>query len=189
MSQLKGLAFKDGDVPQAREGAIEVHEAQPKGSGPSFPPISVPACQPLIDIRNGEGSFAHVFQIFNWKENLWGGASTLASYEDNEAKKHFAELKRALAACRSYEGEGWVGKFRATVATEAPPPVGDEALAFREIIPQGPEQPGDRNEQFIVVRTGNAIVTFSMLDVGKSSSFPTELVSRQVERLRTAQHL
>ncbi|MFF5768587.1 hypothetical protein ACFY8F_39465 [Streptomyces tanashiensis] len=57
---------------------------------------------------------------------------------------------------------------------------------FREIIP-GPEQPQDRNEQFIVVRAGNAIATFSELGFGAGLSFPTEPVSRQVERLRIAQ--
>ncbi|MET9376210.1 hypothetical protein ABZX98_18975 [Streptomyces sp. NPDC002992] len=116
-----------------------------------------------------------------------GGGSTLASYQAGKAEQRFAELKQALATCRSYEGEGWVGKFKATVKTEAPPQVGDEAVAFREIMPMGPEQPGDRNEQFIVVRTGNTIATFSELSVGAGLSFPAELVSRQVERLRNAQ--
>ncbi|MER8042660.1 hypothetical protein [Streptomyces sp. NPDC094032] len=185
-ASLKGLAFKDGEVPQAYE-PIEVQEPQPEGSGRSFPPVSVPACQPLVDVRTGKGSSAHVFQIFNWKENLMGGGSTLASYESDQAQQRFAELKQALSTCRSYEGEGYVGPFKATVTTETPPRVGDEAVAFREIIPMGPEQPGDRNEQFIVVRTGNAIATFSELSVGKGLSFPSELISRQVERLQNAQ--
>ncbi|MET9834354.1 hypothetical protein ABZ078_34825 [Streptomyces sp. NPDC006385] len=185
-AQLKNLAFKDGEVPQAHE-PITVKEPQPQGSGRSFPPVSVPACQPLIDIRNGEGSSAHVFQIFNWKENIMGGSSTLASYEEDKAEQRFAEVKQALTTCRSYEGESYAGRFKATVRTETPPQVGEEALAFREIIPMGPDQPGDRNEQFIVVRTGNTIATFSELGVGADLSFPTELISRQVERLRNAQ--
>ncbi|WP_234334810.1 hypothetical protein [Streptomyces sp. NRRL S-118] len=185
MAQLKTLAFKSGEVPQAHE-PIEVREPMPEGSGRTFPPISDPSCQPLIDARSGEGSFAHVFQTFNWKENIMGGGSTLASYEGDQAEQRFAELKRALATCRSYEGEGWVGKFKATVKTEAPPQVGDEAVAFREVMP-AVEMPGDRNEQFIVVRTGNTIATFSELSVGTPLSFPAELVSRQVERLRNAQ--
>ncbi|MEU4101074.1 hypothetical protein AB0F16_10805 [Streptomyces tanashiensis] len=100
-----------------------MQEPMPKGSGRTFPPISDSSCQPLIDARSGEGSFDHVFQIFNWKKN---------------------------------------------------------------IIP-GPEQPQDRNEQFIVVRTGSATATFSELGFGAGLSFPTELVSRQAERLRIAQ--
>ncbi len=141
----------------------------------------------MIDIRSGQRASAHIFQIFNWKGDIWAGGSTLASYKDGKAEQYFAELKQALASCRSYEGEGYAGKFKATVAVEAPPKVGDEAVSFREIIPMGPEHPGDRNEQFIVVRAGNTIVKFSMLNVGGSSSFPAELVSRQVERLQNAQ--
>ncbi|GGR41487.1 hypothetical protein [Streptomyces roseolus] len=157
-----------------------------KGSGRSFPPISVPACQPLLDARNGEGSTAYVFQNFNWKKNVMGGSSVLASYEEGEAARRFAALKQALTACRSYEGEGYVGRFEVSVRTEAAPRVGDEAVAFREIIPMKPEW-GDRNEQFVVVRTGNTIATFTELSTGKGLSFPTELISRQVERLRDAQ--
>ncbi|MFB7654167.1 MULTISPECIES: hypothetical protein [unclassified Streptomyces] len=186
MTQLKDLAFKDGEVPQAHE-PLAVQEPPLEGSERSFPPISVPACQPLIDVPNGEGSFAHVFQTFNWKKNIMGGNSTLASYEGDEAKQRFAELKQALATCRSYEGEGYVGPFKATVRTETPPQVGEEALAFRQIIPMEPNQPGDRNEQFIVVRTANTIATFSELSVGADLSFPTELIRRQVERLEDAQ--
>ncbi|MFC8239564.1 hypothetical protein [Streptomyces chartreusis] len=186
MVQLKDLAFKDGEVPQAHE-PVEVEEPRTEGSERPFPPVSVPACQPLVDIRNGEGSFAHVFQIFNWKKNIMGGSSTLASYEEDEAEQRFAELKQALTTCRAYEGEGFVGRFEATVRTETPPQVGDEALAFREVMPGGPEQPGDRSEQFIVVRTGNSIATFSELSVGANLSFPTELIRRQVERLQNAQ--
>ncbi|WP_328887917.1 hypothetical protein [Streptomyces sp. NBC_00316] len=141
----------------------------------------------MIDIRSGRWASARIVQTFNWKNDIWPAGSTLASYEDGEADQSFMELKQALASCRSYEGEGYAGKFKATVAVEAAPPVGDEAVSFREIIPMGRENPGDRDEQFIVVRVGNTIVEFTMLNVGGSSSFPTELVSRQVDRLRNAQ--
>ncbi|MEU2509011.1 hypothetical protein ABZ621_30465 [Streptomyces sp. NPDC007863] len=177
--------FKDGEVPQAHE-PMGVQEPAPRGSGRSFPPISVPACQPLRDARNGAGSIAHVFQIFNWKKNIMGGSSILTSYEEGEATRRFAELKQALTTCRAYEGEGYVGRFEVTVRTEAAPQVGDEAVAFREIIPMKPEWV-DRNEQFVVVRTGNTIATFTELSTGKGLSFPTELIRRQVERLRDAQ--
>ncbi|MFI8163388.1 hypothetical protein ACIF6I_29685 [Streptomyces microflavus] len=186
MAQLKSVAYKEGEVPQARE-PLAVQEPLPEGSGRSFPPVSVPACQTLIDVRNGEASFAHVFQHFNWKENIMGGGSTLASYEDGQAEQRFTELKRALATCRHYEGEGYVGPFEATVTTQASPEYGEEAVTFREIVPMGPENGGDRNEQFVVVRTGNTIATFSELSIGKDLFFPPEVITRQVERLRNAQ--
>ncbi|MET9096132.1 hypothetical protein ABZX72_29030 [Streptomyces cyaneofuscatus] len=186
MAQLKSLALKIGEVPQARE-PLDVQEPLPEGSGRSFPPVSVPACRPLIDVRNGEASFARVFQHFNWKKNIMGGSSTLASYDDGQAERRFAELKRSLATCRHFEGEGFVGPYRATVMTEAPPEFGEEAVSFREIIPMGPANGGDRNEQFVVVRTGNTIATFTELSIGKDLFFPPELITRQVERLRNAQ--
>ncbi|MFE7457805.1 hypothetical protein [Streptomyces sp. NPDC057554] len=64
-ADLKGLAFKDGEAPQATEGS-----------------------------------------------------STLASYQDGRAEQRFAELERALAACHSFEGEGYVGPYKATVKAE-----------------------------------------------------------------------
>ncbi|MFD7226885.1 hypothetical protein [Streptomyces sp. NPDC059881] len=149
--------------------------------------MSEPACQTMIDIRSGRSASARIFQTFNWKGDIWGGESTLASYEDGKAEQSFAEFKQALASCRSFEGEGYGGKFKATVAIESQPQVGDEAVSFREIIPMGPEYRGDRDEQFVVVRAGNTIATFTMLNVAGSSSFPAELISRQVDRLRNAQ--
>ncbi|MFG2758030.1 hypothetical protein [Streptomyces wuyuanensis] len=149
--------------------------------------MSDPACQTMIGTSSGQGASARIFQIFNWKGDIWGGGSTLASYEDGKAKDAFAELKPALASCRSFEGVGYVGKFKATVVVEDAQQVGDEAVSFRVITPMGPEFRGDRNEQYIVVRAGNTIATFTMLNVAGSSSFPAELVSRQVDRLRNAQ--
>lgn len=183
----EGDSLSRGEIPQAREGAVPITEPKPEGAGRSFPPVSDRACQTMIDIRSGRWASARIVQTFNWKNDIWPAGSTLASYEDGEADQSFMELKQALASCRSYEGEGYAGKFKATVAVEAAPPVGDEAVSFREIIPMGRENPGDRDEQFIVVRVGNTIVEFTMLNVGGSSSFPTELVSRQVDRLRNAQ--
>ncbi|MFD3646461.1 hypothetical protein ACFWUT_22895 [Streptomyces cyaneofuscatus] len=185
VAQLKSLTLKIGEVPQARE-PLDVQEPLPEGSGRSFPPVSVPACRPLIDVRQGKMSSAQVFQLFNWKKNIMGGTSSLASYEDGQAERRFAELKRSLATCRHYEGEGFVGPYRATVITEAPPEFGEEAVSFREIVPMGPKA-GDRNEQYVVVRTGNTIATFTELSIGKDLFFPPELIIRQVERLRNAQ--
>ncbi|MFD3752089.1 hypothetical protein ACFWVT_17970 [Streptomyces cyaneofuscatus] len=185
VAQLKSLTLKIGEVPQARE-PLDVQEPLPEGSGRSFPPVSVPACRPLIDVRQGKMSSAQVFQLFNWKKNIMGGTSSLASYEGGQAERRFAELKRSLATCRHYEGEGFVGPYRATVITEAPPEFGEEAVSFREIVPMGPKA-GDRNEQYVVVRTGNTIATFTELSIGKDLFFPPELIIRQVERLRNAQ--
>ncbi|MEU5123735.1 hypothetical protein [Streptomyces asoensis] len=60
-------------------------------------------------------------------------------------------------------------------------------MRFHETIPMEPVPPGDREEQFTVVRAGNTVVTFRKLNVGGSASFPDDLVRRQVERLQNAQ--
>ncbi|MFE2326057.1 hypothetical protein ACFXD5_19380 [Streptomyces sp. NPDC059385] len=96
-----------------------------------------------------------------------------ASYEDGRAEQRFADLRQSLASCRTYEGVGWVGKFTATVAPAPTPSFGDEAVSYTETIPMGAERGGDRNETFVVVRSGNTIASFSALNVGGSSSFPT----------------
>ncbi|WP_432056530.1 hypothetical protein [Streptomyces sp. bgisy022] len=70
--------------------------------------------------------------------------------------------------------------------TETAPRVGDEAVAHRETDASGPEN-DRRNRQYVVVRTGNTIAAFSELSTGEDLSFPTELISRQVERLRNTQ--
>lgn len=186
-AQLRALTFKDGEVPGVYKGGMEVQDPQPEAERRSFPPVSDPDCQTMLDIRSGEGASTVVFQVFNWKGDIWGGDSTLAAYEDGKAQQVFAQLKQALGSCRSYEGTGWVGKFKATLTMERAPGVGEEAVRFHETIPMGPEHPGDRNEQFTVLRAGNTIVTFTKLNVGGSASFPADLVNRQVERLQNAQ--
>ncbi|MFI5964937.1 hypothetical protein ACIA8J_22570 [Streptomyces asoensis] len=186
-AELRALTFKDGEVAGAPEGGISVQDPVPEKEGRSFPPVADRACRTMLDIRDGKGASVVVLQVFNWEGDIWGGASTLAAYEDGKAEQAFAQLKQALASCRSYEGTGWVGKFEARLTMEQAPGVGDEAVRFHETVPMEPVPPGDREEQFTVVRAGNTIVTFQKLNVGGSASFPDDLVRRQVERLQNAQ--
>ncbi|AGS70873.1 hypothetical protein HGI09_29410 [Streptomyces collinus] len=188
-AQLRALTFKEGEVAGVYEkNGVPVQDPLPKKDQRSFPPVSDPTCQTMLDIRDGEGASTVVLQVFNWKGDIWGGGSMLASYEDGKAQQVFAQLKQALGSCRSYEGTGWVGKFKSTLTMEQAPDVGDEAVRFRETNPPRPDADlGERNEQYTVVRTGNAIVTFHKLNIGGSASFPADLVNRQVERLQNAQ--
>ncbi|MFF7204473.1 hypothetical protein [Streptomyces sp. NPDC008141] len=186
-AQLRAVAFKEGEVAGTHEAGNPVLDPEPKEEQRSFPPVSDPACQAVLDIRGGERASAVVFQEFNWKGDIWGGGSTLAAYEDGKAQQAFARLKQALGTCRSYEGTAWMGKFKTTLTVVQPLIVGDESVRFLETIPMGPEHPGDRNEQFTVVRAGDTIVTFRKLNLGGSASFPSDLIHRQVERLREAQ--
>ncbi|HEY1155785.1 MAG TPA: hypothetical protein VGE95_05805 [Arthrobacter sp.] len=187
-ARLRALTFKDGEVAGAYKGGLSLQDPLPKEKQRSFPPVSDPKCQTMLDIRSGKDASTVVIQVFNWKGDIWGGDSTLASYEEGKAEQAFTQLKHALDSCRSYEGTGWVGKFKVTLATEQAPDVGDAAVQFHETIPKSGDQPGDRHEQFTVVRAGNTIVTFRKLNVGGRASFPADLINRQVQRLQNAQH-
>ncbi|MFE9776424.1 hypothetical protein ACFYOV_33175 [Streptomyces sp. NPDC005931] len=177
----------ESEVAGVHEAGIPVKDPVPPEEQRSFPPVSDPTCQTMIDIRDGKHASAVVFQIFNWEGDIWGGSSTLAAYEDGKAQQTFARLKKALASCRSFQGTGWAGKFTCTLTMEQPPHVGDEAVRFRETMPLNTEDREERNEQFTVVRAGNTIVTFQKLNVGGRASFPADLIDRQVERLQNAQ--
>lgn len=189
-AQLRALTLEESEVAGVYEAGLSLQDPPPKEERRSFPPVSDPTCQTMLDIRDGEHASTVVVQVFNWKGDIYGGDSTLAAYEDGKAQQAFAQLKQALGSCRSYEGTGWVGKFKAALTMEQAPDVGDEAVRFRETIPvtsTGFERPSMRNEQFTVVRAGNAIVTFRKLNVDGRASFPADLVERQVERLQDAQ--
>lgn len=72
---------------------------------------------------------------------------------------------------------------------EQAPDVGDDAVRFRETVPMGPENPGERNEQFTVVRAGNTIVTFQKLNVDGGASFPTARAVEAREGAREGREL
>ncbi|MCZ4507302.1 hypothetical protein O3Q52_03590 [Streptomyces sp. ActVer] len=184
-AQLKALTFKEGEVPQVREGGIALQEFETKSGRPSFPPVSDPSCNAMVDIRIGENASVVVSQSFDWEGDIYAGSSIIASYKQGEARKVFAELEQALGACRSYSGGNYAGKFKAAVKVEKDPSVGDEAARFREIVPI--KDLGDRDMEFTLVRSGNVIVTFQRMNIGGSSSFPEELIGKQVERLHEAQ--
>ncbi|MFF0067164.1 hypothetical protein ACFYRC_37835 [Streptomyces sp. NPDC005279] len=107
-AQLRALTFKEGEVAGAYKDGIPVQDPQPKEERRSFPPVSDPDCQTMIDIRGGERSSTVVIQIFNWKGDIWAGGSTLAAYEDGKAKQAFAQLNGPLApATRTRAQAGW----------------------------------------------------------------------------------
>nr|WSY53440.1 hypothetical protein OG999_27145 [Streptomyces sp. NBC_00886] len=185
-AQLTALAFQEGEVPQAREGTMAVQEPQPESTEASSPPVSDPACQTVLEVSNAKGAYSHIGQIFNWKNDIWPGTSTLASYEGAKARTSFDRLRDGLKSCRSFSGIDYVGTYRAKLIPANAPRVGDEAVRYRITTPV--EDDRIRDEQYTVVRVGSVIATFTMLDVGGSSSFPSDLINKQVERLRAAQH-
>ncbi|MFE3635188.1 hypothetical protein [Streptomyces sp. NPDC059168] len=169
-------------MPQAYEGAIPVSERKPTSDRSIYAPVSDPACQRVLDVAGGEGASAAVDQTFNWKDNIFPGGSTLAAYEDTEAQAAFNRLGEGLKKCRSFTGTSQVGKYRAKLALESSPQVGDEAVRYSI------ESPVDggrvKDNDYVVVRVGSTIATFNAMNVGKHASFPSDLISKQVERIK-----
>ncbi|WP_354637901.1 hypothetical protein [Kitasatospora camelliae] len=187
-TQLRDTTFRKGEVPQMWEvDGMGVSERKSETGGRTFPPATVQACQTMNEISAGRRATAVVYQILNWKEQIFPGGTTLAAYEDGAAERAFRELKESLGSCRTYDDWGYVGRIHCEVVPEPAPQAGDEAISYRQLSPAAGELSKERNEQFIVVRTGNVLVTFTVLDVGQAPSFPPELVTKQVERLRDAQ--
>ncbi|EDY49182.1 hypothetical protein SSCG_02210 [Streptomyces clavuligerus] len=69
--QLTALAFKEGEVPQAK--SVAVQEPRPESQKTTFPPVSDASCQRAIDVLRAKTSAAHVIQIFSWKKDGRGG--------------------------------------------------------------------------------------------------------------------
>ncbi|MFB7336463.1 hypothetical protein ACFC00_33340 [Streptomyces adustus] len=183
-TELRALTLEDSELPEARPGGISVQGHSDPSDYPSFKPASDPDCQSVHDISNATTASAVVTQVINWRNGIYGGGATLASYDDGEAEQLFAKLKRALNSCHTYQGDGWTGTYTSTMQTQKAPKAGDEAVQFREYAPT---EQGRRDQLFVIVRTGNVIATYESLDIGRTSTFPTEPITRQAERLRDAQ--
>ncbi len=131
---------------------------------------------------NAENASAVVLQIFNWKKNIMGGGSTLASYDEAMAEGAFQQLHYSLMNCKSFTGVGPDGKFNAKITLEKAPDIGDEVLSFHLIIPL-PDGRGLRDEHHVFVRTGNVTASFEELNIGEKAQFPLGLVNKQIDRL------
>ncbi|MEV5493023.1 hypothetical protein AB0L47_34470 [Streptomyces bobili] len=184
VAELRELAFADGEVPNAPISPVRDPVAD-REKARSFPPVSDPSCQELLDLLEARDSSASVAQIFNWEKDLWGGESLLASYAGDGARRTFTGLRTALKTCKSYTGEGYVGEFTSEVTVQDAPRVGDDALSFRTASPMGDGTVMHR--EYVVVITGNAVAKFSKLEADRTAQFPRTLIERQVDRLTAAQ--
>lgn len=184
VEQLKALTLKDSEVPQAHDAPVRVPEAS--GDQRTFPPVSDISCQKALDVLGARSASAVVFQIFNWRENINGGGSALASYDGVKAEEAFQQLKTSVATCKAYTGEGWVGAYSARVTLEPAPGVGDEALSFHLLTPM-PNGGGTLDRHHVFVRVGNVTVLFDELEMDRSAQVPADVITKQIDRLRTSQ--
>ncbi|MFI6032906.1 hypothetical protein ACIBBD_01745 [Streptomyces sp. NPDC051315] len=183
--ELRNLAFRNGEVPNSHGSPVQSPAPGPERT---FPPVSDASCQTVLDVLDAKGASAVVRQVFNWKDDLWGGASTLASYEDAGARQVFERLEKGLRTCRSYSGRSYAGAYTTEVTGVDGPRagrVGDEALTFRTVTPT--KDGLVMHHDYVVVRTAGVIATFRKADEGREATFPRDLVERQVDRLADAQ--
>lgn len=186
--ELKASALTLSEVPKA--SSVPVRDPAPEGNLRTFPPVSDASCQTMLDSENVKGASAVVYQTFNWEGDVWGGGSTLSSYEGGGAEQEFRRLQKALKSCKSYSGASFVGKYTSEIKVEQAPRVGDEALAFRAVTPVdsgGASEMRIGNTEVVFVRTGSVVVVFHKLEYGRDAKFPRELIKKQVERLAKAQ--
>ena len=184
-SELRALTLREGEVPQAYEGAIPVRDRKPETGRSTFPPVSDPACEQVLDVADADGAPSVVDQTFNWKDNIFPGGSTLASYNGAEAQTAFSRLGEGLKACRTFTGTGYTGKYRSELAVEGSPRVGDEAVRYSLTSPMN--DGSVRHDDHVVVRVGSVIAAFTAMEIDKHTAFPPDLIAKQVERLRNAQ--
>ncbi|MFH8803439.1 hypothetical protein ACH4F6_28185 [Streptomyces sp. NPDC017936] len=179
---LERLAFENGEVPGTHDSPLV--KPRPRQGERTFPPVSDAACQNVLDVLDAEGASAVVRQVFNWKGDLWGGASTLASYPGAGAEQAFDRLENGLRTCRYYSGESYDGPYTTDVTGVGAPEtghVGDEALTFRTTTLT--EEGLDLHQDYVFVRTGALTALFRKTEAGREATFPRDLVERQVERL------
>ncbi|MEV6176306.1 hypothetical protein [Streptomyces sp. NPDC052015] len=184
--ELRRLAFKQGEGPTTH--AAPVQKPGVKKSERTYPPVSDASCQSVLDVLDARGASAVVRQVFNWKDDLWGGASTLASYRGTGAEQAFDRLEAGLRTCVAYSGVSYAGEYFTEVtgvSAEEAGRVGDEALTFRTATPT--KDGMVMHEDHVVVRTGHVTATFRKTEAGHEATFPRDLVEWQVERLTEAQ--
>ncbi|MEU2391648.1 hypothetical protein [Streptomyces sp. NPDC007369] len=186
-AQLVAAALPGEESPDAYGHPASVRKPQrgDRKSGPSHP-----ACGQLLAAAHARQPSrpapAVVEQVFNWKGQVNGGDSTLASYGNSGAVAAFAQVREGLSTCRYFESPGAAGTYKGTVTVGAAPRLGDEAVQF-EIT--APTELGPHVTQYTVVRTGSVVATFTKLSVGGLDvrEFPPALIDRQISLLRQAQ--
>ncbi|MFF5633608.1 hypothetical protein [Streptomyces sp. NPDC012825] len=153
---------------------------------PEVEPPSEPACVPSLDALGARSAPGAAGQTFNWKGDVYGGETVLASYEGTGAQEAFAAVGEGLKTCRYYE-QGRAGLYKGAVTLGAAPGVGDESARF-EI--SAPSEAGPHVTEYTVVRVGNTVAAFSKLSVAGHTvrSFPDGLIAKQADRLRQAQN-
>lgn len=183
-AEIDAVVLRAIEIPGAGHSPVRVLD--PKQAQPTFPPVSDPSCQRILDVLGASTASALVIQEINWHDPVAHGSAKLASYNGAGAQQAFRLLHDALPVCKQYSGVKYTGKYRAKLTARKSPAFGDEAISFHITYPE-PELGGFIDAHYVVVRTGSVIAAFNDSRAGKKAKFPTEHVTEQVNRLRAAQ--
>ncbi len=182
--QLKSLTFKEGATPGTYGMPVTgLKEDEAKVSPSSVTPA---ACQDVRDIVYGRAAPTGVDQLINWKSDIYPGDTTLAAYPRKGAQELFRILNADLPLCHALSGVDFGGNaFTNRIVALPAPHVGDEAVRFQEVAKLSGKDV--RYTDTVVVRVGDVIAEFDMVDTGRQTPFPPGLIAEQVRRLASAQ--
>ncbi|HEY1155597.1 MAG TPA: hypothetical protein VGE95_04810 [Arthrobacter sp.] len=176
------MTFKPDEVPQAFR--VVVQDAPTGAPAEEVVTGSPASCQTVLDVINARRAHAAVNEIFNWKDSIYPGGATLASYQDvNTAHRSFQRLSSALKTCTSFTATAPVGRFTAKITAVAEAGFGDESVQFRVTTPVPGS--GVKSVQHTLVRLGPTTADFTMVDMDHSPEFPRRVIQLQVNQLAT----
>ncbi|WP_326586281.1 hypothetical protein [Streptomyces sp. NBC_01294] len=190
-AELLTAALPDGEIGPAGSSEKKVY-ARDLAWAPKS--ISVPDCVLIVDPYRDRSQPTTVVQTFRSEENLeWTGATTLTAHPGPAAAAaEFNRLRKGLQGCREFRTPGAGVGTRTTLAEGRAPAQGDEAVAYTltswtdvsDINPDAKEIRTIRRST--VVRIGSVIAEFELEPSPsvETMEFPTELMTRQVQRLR-----
>ncbi|CAM5529426.1 lipoprotein [Streptomyces spiroverticillatus] len=148
-----------------------------------------PACQSLVSLRSARGGpVAQVHRRLTDPKHLQGAdvAVQLRSYGKGRAAAVMGELRTAGKACAGgfteVRGSG-TGTYTSVAKAVAPAGAGDEAVAYRLGLKDGPGRSASY-EYLTVVRYGATLVSFRAenLDGKDLGGVPKEIVDAQTEK-------
>jgi hypothetical protein len=185
-ARLRSLTFKEGATPGT--SGMPVSDLKSAAAEQAKRrPVTPEACRDTMDVAYGRTAPAGVSQFINWKQGLTSAATVLAAYPHGAAAGLFRALAADLPLCTQVSGIDYSGTpFTNRIVHETAPKAGDQAVRFDEVaqLSDGSVRHTDR----IVVRVGDVIAEFEMIDVNEHSAFPVDLLTQQLQRLAAAQH-
>ncbi|MFE2326041.1 hypothetical protein ACFXD5_19300 [Streptomyces sp. NPDC059385] len=194
-NDLLAATLPNGEIEPAGSAGTKVYERDPEWAPQS---ISDPDCALIMDPYREGTRPTSVLQTFSSKDNVeWTASTKLTAHPSPAAAtKEFDRFRQAVQGCRDFhfrnKASGNGSGTRVTLTTVQAPGQGDEAIAFNltlwlDVSDINPDVKEIRTtRKYTMVRTGSVIADFSLSpsDSVETMQFPSELMTRQVQRLR-----